>query len=411
MSDGPTRIMVVDDNLAMAATAKVLLENAGFDVTLCDSPIRALEEIPNQRPDCVLLDIMMPGMDGLDVCRRLREREELANLKIVMFTAKAFKYDRSRAAELGADGYIVKPIDPETFADQVKRLIADEIEVKFWGVRGTLPRPGQDSLRYGGNTSCVTLSYENEPLIVFDAGSGIKNLSNALMAKAEKRTQGKILISHPHWDHINALPFFAPLYVPGNDFEIIGADQSGVTVRDFVSAQMDGVYFPITTREFGARVEFRDLREGTYKIAGLDVETLLLSHPGNCLGYRINHKGRSVCYITDNELFLPNSPYFSQEYEDRLSKFVEGADALITDATYTDEEYPRFVGFGHSSVGQVAALAARARVKTLYLFHHDPDQSDDDIDRKLASAREALMKNGGDSVNCVAPAEGDAIFV
>ena len=114
MSDGPTRIMVVDDNLAVAATAKVLLENAGFEVTLCDSPIRALEEIPNQRPDCVLLDIMMPGMDGLDVCRRLREREELANLKIVMFTAKAFKYDRSRAAELGADGYIVKPIDPRS---------------------------------------------------------------------------------------------------------------------------------------------------------------------------------------------------------------------------------------------------------------------------------------------------------
>jgi phosphoribosyl 1,2-cyclic phosphodiesterase len=257
----------------------------------------------------------------------------------------------------------------------------------------------------------VTLSHENEPLIVFDAGSGIKNLSNALMANADKRIQAKILISHPHWDHINALPFFAPLYVPGNDIEIIGADQAGVSVRDFVTAQMDGVYFPITTREFGARVEYRDLREGTYKIAGLDVETLLLSHPGNCLGYRINHKGRSVCYITDNELFLPNSPNFSQEYVDRLSKFVEGADVLITDATYTDDEYPRFVGYGHSSVSQVAALAARARVKTLYLFHHDPNQTDDDIDRKLASTREALTKIGGDSVNCVAPAEGDAIFV
>ena len=98
-------------------------------------------------------------------------------------------------------------------------------------------------------------------------------------------------------------------------------------------------------------------------------------------------------------------------YEDRLSEFVGGADALITDTTYTDEEYPRFVGYGHSAVSQVAALAARARVKTLYLFHHDPDQSDDDIDRKLASARKALVNNGGGSVNCVAPAEGDAIFV
>jgi len=411
MSDGPTRIMVVDDNLAMATTAKVLLENAGFHVTLCDSSIRALEEIPSERPDCVLLDILMPEMDGLEVCRRLRARQELADLKIVMFTAKAFAYDQARAVELGADGYIVKPIDPETFADEVTRLIEDKIEIKFWGVRGTLPRPGKDTLCYGGNTPCVTLGIANEPLIVLDAGTGIKNLSNSLMASGKQRIQGKLMISHPHWDHINSLPFFAPLYVPGNDFEIIGADQSGVTVHDFVTAQMDGVYFPITTREFGARVEFRDLREGSYKIAGLDLETLLLSHPGNCLGYRFNRGGRSICYVTDNELFLPDSPYFSQEYEDRLSTFVEGADALITDVTYTDEEYPKFVGYGHSCVSQVAALAARAQVQTLCLFHHDPDQNDDDIDRKLASTREALVKHGGESVNCIAPAEGDEIFI
>jgi CheY-like chemotaxis protein len=394
MSGTGPHVIVVDDDLAMGSTAKVLLENAGYRVSLCDSAIRALEEIPSQRPACVLLDIMMPEMDGLELCRRLRESPELQDLKILMFSSKAFKYDRARAAELGADGYIPKPINPETFLDQVRKVVEDKIALTFWGVRGTLPRPGRDSVRYGGNTNCMTVECPKGPLFILDAGTGIKSLSNHLMASGVQRIEAKILISHPHWDHINSLPFFAPLYITGNDFEIIGADQAGTTVRDFVSAQMDGVYFPITIREFGARI----------------VETMLLSHPGNCLGYRLTYRGRSVCYITDNELFLPDSEFYAPDYADRLTKFVQGAEALITDVTYTDAEYPRYVGFGHSAVGPVVDLAARAGIGTLYLFHHDPDQDDDAIDRKLEDARQRL-RDQGSPVACEAPAEGDSVLV
>jgi CheY-like chemotaxis protein len=410
VSGAEPHIIIVDDDLAMSSTAKVLLENAGYRVSLCDSAVRALEEIPSQRPACVLLDIMMPEMDGLELCRRLREKPELQDLKILMFSAKAFKYDRARAAELGADGYILKPINPETFLDQVRKVVEDKIALTFWGVRGTLPRPGQDSVRYGGNTNCVTLECPTGPLFILDAGTGIKSLSNHLMASGVQRIEAKILISHPHWDHINSLPFFAPLYITGNDFEIIGADQAGTSVRDFVSAQMDGVYFPITTREFGARVEFRDLREGQYQVGSMNVETMLLSHPGNCLGYRLTYRGRSVCYITDNELFLPDSGFYAPDYADRLTKFVQGAEALITDVTYTDAEYPRYVGFGHSAVGPVVDLAARAGIGTLYLFHHDPDQDDDAIDRKLEDARQRL-RDQGSPVVCEAPAEGGSVLV
>jgi CheY-like chemotaxis protein len=407
--DGP-HIIIVDDDLAMASTAKVLLEKAGYRVSLCDSAIRALEEIPSQRPACVLLDIMMPEMDGLELCRQLREMPALCDLKIIMFSSKAFKYDRDRSAELGADGYILKPIKPETFLDQVRKVVEDKIALTFWGVRGTLPRPGRGSVRYGGNTNCVTLECPNGPLVILDAGTGIKSLSDHLMADGAQRIEAKILISHPHWDHINCLPFFVPLYIPGNEVEIIGADQAGTTVRDFVSAQMDGVYFPITIREFGARIEFRDLREGQYQVGAMNVETMLLSHPGNCLGYRLTYRGRSVCYITDNELFLPDSEFYAPDYVDRLTKFVEGAEALITDVTYTDAEYPRYVGFGHSAVGPVVDMAARAGIGTLYLFHHDPDQDDDAIDRKLEEARQRLRDHGSPVV-CEAPAEGDFLLV
>jgi ribonuclease BN (tRNA processing enzyme) len=189
-----------------------------------------------------------------------------------------------------------------------------------------------------------------------------------------------------------------------NQFEICGASHGDITMRDLISAQMDGVYFPVTVREFAASITYRDLGEGEYTIGGVSVKTMLLSHPGNCLGYRVSYGGRSICYVTDNELFDPGSDFYSEEYVDRLVAFVAEADVLITDCTYTDEAYPRKVGWGHSSVSQVADLAARARPKALYLVHHDPDDTDDVIDTKLAAARERLTARGA-STTVAAPAE------
>jgi phosphoribosyl 1,2-cyclic phosphodiesterase len=288
----------------------------------------------------------------------------------------------------------------------VERVPSSRISFKFWGVRGTLPVPGEMSLRYGGNTPCVTLAFDNGELFVFDAGSGIKELSNYLMSRSTGRIEAKIFISHPHWDHINSLPFLAPLYIAGNEFEVCGPANGDRGMRQLVGAQMDGIFFPITMREFAAQVLFRDLVEETFGVGDIEIRTMLLSHPGRCLGYRVVYREKSVCYITDNELFPPDLPQHDPAYLERLTGFVEGADALITDTTYTEDEYRGKVGWGHSAVGQVAELAHRAGVKAFYLFHHDPEQTDDHIDAKLASAREVL--NGlGSKTECVAPAEGE----
>jgi phosphoribosyl 1,2-cyclic phosphodiesterase len=278
------------------------------------------------------------------------------------------------------------------------------IELQFWGVRGTLPVPGYNSLRYGGNTSCVSLGFPNGELFIFDAGSGIRALARRL--EAEKELHARIFLSHPHWDHINALPFFSPLYSSGNVIEILGPPQGSLKVRDLVAAQMDGVYFPITVQQLAAQLEFRDLGEGRYHVGGADVATLRLSHPGVCLGYRVRYEGRTVCYVTDNELPYRSSSRYSPEYVLRLTEFVRGADALITDTTYLDEEYPAREGWGHSCVGRVAELAHDAAVRSLYLFHHDPDQTDEDIDRKRDDCQRQLEERGSETV-CVAPREGD----
>ncbi len=318
---------------------------------------------------------------------------------------------RSGQRDLAASGLgagLGGALRPARAPGDVQLVPTRPLRLRFWGVRGTLPVPGYRSLEYGGNTSCVGLDLPDGELFVFDAGSGIRELSAELGRRAPRR--GRIFISHPHWDHISAIPFFAPLYRADGDFEILGPPQGSRSMRDLVAAQMDGVYFPITIREFGPGIRFRDLDEGSLQIGGAEVATMRLAHPGCCLGYRVRCEGRTVCYVTDNELFPRSSARHSAEYERRLADFVRGADALITDTTYSDEEYAGKEGWGHSGVSRVAELAHRAEVRTLYLFHHDPDQTDEDIERKHATCRSRLDE-WESATECLAPKERDEVLL
>jgi phosphoribosyl 1,2-cyclic phosphodiesterase len=399
------KFCIVDDDPDVLALIGFLIEGAGHSVRLFESSGRALTEIPAICPDCIITDVMMPGIDGLELTRELRKDERLAATKIVVLSAKAYEFDRRRAREMGADGYLNKPIQRDTFLAQVMELISDHIKVSYWGVHGTLPVPGPETVRYGGNTPCVSVEIPGEPIHIFDCGSGIRRLSAQLMRRGDDRLTGRIFISHAHWDHINTVPFFAPLYVRGNEFEVYGPHQGDLTIERAVSAQMEGVYFPVTIREFGAHVVFRDLREEGFDCGPVRIDTMLLSHPGYCLGYCITVRGRKVCYITDNELYNPGDPRRDERYVKRLADFVSGADVLITDTTYRDREYADHVDWGHSSVSQVAQLAALAQVKRLHLFHHDPDQTDADIDLKLRETRDRLDRLGAGAVQCESPAE------
>lgn len=407
---GKLRVYVVDDSRTQAEITRALLEKAGHEVILSTDSQDALAKIPGVKPDCVLFDLMMPGLDGYELCRRLRGLPELAGTRLVVVSSKAYSFERKRAFEMGADGYFVKPLSPTAFTAEVERLVAGTLVVSFWGVRGTLPVSRPDAHRYGGNTLCVSVDFPDGRLFVFDAGTGIRALSDALLAAGRTRLDARVLISHPHWDHINALPFFVPFYMQGNRFEVCGPTHGDITMRGLINAQMDGVYFPITTREFAADVQYRDLAEGTYDIGGVAVRTMLLSHPGNCLGYRLEYAGRSLCYVTDNELYPADSPYRSEEYAERLVEFCRDADVLITDCTFADADYPRFIHWGHSSVSQVAELGWRARVRALNLVHHDPGQNDDAIDAKLAAV-ETWLATRGAATRVTAPVERAQIEV
>ena len=405
------KFFIVDDDQDTLALVSRLLTGAGHEVTVRASSANAILDITEARPDCVITDVMMPVMDGFELTRELRRNPELASMKILILSAKSYDFDRRRAKEMGADGYITKPINRETFLKSVNDIVSNRVVLQYWGVHGTLPAPGPAYTRYGGNTPCISVEIGGgEPLYIFDCGSGIKKLSDHIMAGAPQRFSGRVFISHTHWDHINTVPFFAPLYLRGNQIELFGPYQGDLPIERAISAQMESVYFPVTVREFGARLVFRDLREERLAFGPVQIDTMLLRHPGYCLGYKLACRGRTICYITDNELYLPTDARHDARYVQRLADFVRGADVLITDTTYRDHEYPSKVDWGHSCVSQVADLAARAEVKRLHLFHHDPDQTDDDIDAKLGETRRELERLKSNVV-CEAPAEGEQLVL
>ncbi|GCE61008.1 MBL fold metallo-hydrolase [Microcystis aeruginosa] len=259
-------------------------------------------------------------------------------------------------------------------------------QIKFWGVRGSIPCPGSETVRYGGNTSCVEMQVGRERLI-FDGGTGLRILGQSLMT--ESPVKAHLFFSHSHWDHIQGFPFFIPAFIRGNTFKIYGIPSpNGATIKQTLHDQMLHPNFPVPLQIMRADLEFYDLEMGeTLHYGDVSVETRPLNHPGEAVGYRVNWQGLSAAYITDTE-------HFPDRLDDNVLALVRQADVMIIDATYTDEEYndPKYskVGWGHSTWQQAVKIAQASQVKQLVLFHHDPAHNDDFLDRIGEQVRKIL---------------------
>ena len=401
---------IVDDDRTSIEVLYRLLTSAGHVVHTAASSVDALAEIQKIKPDCVICDLVMPGQDGFELLRQIRQLQACKQPKFIIVSSKSFDYDKRKAFALGADGYMIKPINPETFVNEVTEIVADKMTARFFGVRGTLPAPGRLTARYGGHTNCVMLAIAKKHIFIFDAGTAIKALSDYFLSEKMCPLSAKIFITHPHYDHINGIPFFAPLYMKGNEFEFLGPNHQDISINDLIGKQMDSVYFPVTMKEFASTISFRSLDEGNHDVDGVNVQALLLNHPGKCLGYRVVYGGKSFSYITDNELVLESASGYNPFDVARLVEFIRGTDMLVIDATYTDAEYANKVGWGHSCLSRVADVAHLAGVKLLCLHHHDPSQVDKDIDEKVKVVRD-ILKSLKSKTKCIAPKEGDGIIV
>ncbi len=285
------------------------------------------------------------------------------------------------------------------------------MKIKLWGVRGSIPCPGPDTVEFGGNTACIELRFDDR-LIIIDAGSGIRALGDSIVRNDLKKgpINTEIFITHTHWDHIMGFPFFTPIYIPGTQLKIYGP----VTYEDegldrIIGNQLTYRYFPVKHSELSATITYYPQKENTMDLGdGITLTTKYLNHPILCLGYKFHHKGKVFCTLYDTEPFRnvfptdPEDPNYdalaakegersAREENEKILEFIEGVDILVYDAQYTHKEYEASkLGWGHSSMEFAINACHKARVKKVLLFHHDPLRTDQQLIELESSFQQRL---------------------
>ena len=427
-------VLLIDDDEGLRSILTELLRNGGWNVLQAEDGESGLKIALDQKPDVVVCDLLMPRCNGFQFCRALHARRStLPNTKIVVSSGSGYAIDRISALESGADEYVTKPVAADDLlallerlsgSANAKRLEPDIIElcppgvtkIKFWGVRGSVPSPGPHTVYYGGNTSCVEVRADGE-LIIFDAGTGIRQLGQELQREfGDRPMRMTVLVSHTHWDHIQGFPFFSPAYDPKNQVRILGFEGPRKGVEATLAIQMESPYFPISMQEMPGNIEFEELKSLDFNVGNVPVKAAFMNHPGVCVGYKLLTSAGTVAYFPDNELFgrlrseaaahqRKESEDFARKQDAKLQNFISGVDVVISDAQYDAAEYAAHVGWGHSCAEDVVELAIAARVKQLFLFHHDPDHTDAHIAQMLAAARKQVAE-AGSSLRVEAAREG-----
>lgn len=292
-----------------------------------------------------------------------------------------------------------------------------ELFVRFWGVRGSIPTPGPRTRRYGGNTSCVEVR-AGKTLLVFDAGTGLRELGVALGRNHDGPLTVHLFLSHPHWDHIQGFPFFGPAYQSSTTIYVYGPKGDDKHYQ-LLSGQMSNAYFPVRFSDLGAKIVPRAFKGESIEAGDAKVQLFGQQHPGGSLGFRVEYGKKSVVFSTDNELdqVLPNrkaivsDPDALRVLPDDVVDPVRDADLLIADAQYTDDEYDTKVGWGHPRANTVVDLACQAGVRRLALTHHDPMHSDREIDVIVSEGELRARRLGFEELEVFGAREGVTLKV
>lgn len=420
------RVLIIEDDANQREILALHIREAGWDVLEATDGEAGIEAAQSSLPDVIFCDLLMQGVNGFQVCRTLRSNPALRNTRIVVTSGRIFESDRIAAMEAGANDYLQKPVQlsrigellegqarphpPTPQAPQQNKTGRDagRTVIRFWGVRGSIPSPGPSTVRFGGNTSCVEVRADGQ-LIILDAGTGMRALGRHLAEEFEDQTlRLNLLLSHMHWDHIQGLPYFAPLYRASSRLRVFGYEGARSSLATVLSSQMESPFFPVGLQDVPSQLEIEELREMSFGLGRVQVDAWFANHPGICVGYRLTTSAGVFAFFPDNEpptrqqraraaAGLPetHAAAYAESEEARLIAFLKGVDVLIMDAQYTAEEYTQHVGWGHGCVDDVVKLALAAEVGQLFLFHHDPDHDDDTIRQMEVRAQEMVRQAGG----------------
>jgi CheY-like chemotaxis protein/ribonuclease BN (tRNA processing enzyme) len=294
------------------------------------------------------------------------------------------------------------------------------VRVRFWGTRGSIAAAGPETIRYGGNTPCVEAVADDGTLLIFDCGTGARKLGMSLASKGAIRAH--LLLSHTHGDHIQGLPFFLPAFTPGSQLTIYGPTGVDRSLAQAVGGSMDYAYFPVALSSLPARFDFVELDETEFTAGRLRIRSQFVNHTAPCLGYRVSSGSATFVYATDHEahaspLWRADRPiglfdpaYLAHAGDQRHAALLKGADVLVHDTQYAGRDMPSKAGWGHSTVEYAVDMALATKVKTLVLFHHDPNRDDAGID-ELINIAESRVSASGLALRVIAATEGEELVI
>ncbi len=420
------RILIGEDVGVVALKMRQALEKAGYQVEVAADGRACLDLALTTAPDLVMLDIMMPKLHGIDVLKALRADPRTREIGVMVCSAKDFKTERDEAARLGVLEFLIKPIASSTLVTKVDAYIGrrsggsapespprpdksepapyhaalDTSRTHFtlWGARGSTPTVGARFQRHGGNTSCMSITL-GERIFIFDAGSGIRDLGLQLLQGSTREVH--LFITHPHWDHIQGFPFFAPAYVPGFDITVYGAKGFGKDLESLFRGQLDRDYFPVQLDDMKSNLQFRHLPEGAIEIGDARITWEFAQHPGATVGYKIAVPRRKIAWVPDNEFLqgyvgppsLQRDHPLVSSYE-KMIRFLSDVDLVIHEAQYLPGEYATKISWGHSSMVNASLLMKLANVRRWVITHHDPGHDDVFLETKLNLTRQILAEIG-----------------
>jgi CheY-like chemotaxis protein len=414
-----TQVIVVDDDPIVGSLTQELLKDAGFEVRLISDSLKAQEEIKREQPSLVVLDILMPGIDGLTLLHRLKSDPSTKDIRAIIVSGKSFAAEKTRALQYGAELFIEKPYDVDSFGTQVTALMKAAgvdpkasappapapapapspepvpaprtgLKIAFWGGRASSsPDASMLVSRYGKHTACVSIELPQH-LIIFDAGSGIGPLGEELMANARFKELW-IFLTNFHRDHVEGLASFA---CARDASYILNISAAGEPEKPIETMLADAFEPGFRGESPPCRIELYEMIEQTYAILpGVNMTAFYANHPGTTLGYILQTEQRKIAYCPASEVYGEGATAL-QDYDEKLGGLVRGADLLIHDGRFTDEDYKTHRNTGHSSFLAAVDFAGRNSIKQLILVHQDDSYADDVLDKMAKDAQARVAERG-----------------